>query len=230
MVCSFMFPKIQLAMKHLLIILFSGLILFSCGNRERISKDVFEEVNRSMEAKKLSEAQITQEAMVWGDSITIEAQEKLMANLHKAVDEDGFLGALEFCNVNASPIVKELSDNYGVSIRRTSTRARNQANQPTEEEFQILDAYQYNAENGIENEPNIQKIEGEDLLLYSKAIVISTEFCLSCHGNPGNDIEVGVLSKIDSIYPNDLARGFDVGDLRGMWSLKIPKKSVVNRL
>lgn len=217
-------------MKRFTYILFSIVLFVACGPRERISKEVFDEVNNSMEAKKLSEAEITQEAMIWGDSISTAAQQQLMASLHKAVEEKGIEGALDFCNVNAAPIVQELSDKYGVEIRRTSFRARNQNNLPTDQESPILDAYQYNVENRLENEPNIQKIEGGDVLLYTKAIVISTEFCLACHGDTKNEIESPVLNKIDSLYPGDLARDFEVGNLRGMWSLKIPKKSVVNRL
>jgi len=217
-------------MKQLLYFLIPTLLLVACGPRERISKNVFDEVNNSMAAKKLSDAEITQEAMIWGDSISTAAQQLFMGNLHEAIDENGVEGALEFCNVNAVPIIKELSDQYGVSIRRTSFRARNQDNLPTEEESPILEAYQYNVENGIQSEPNIQKIEGGEVLLYTKAIVISSEFCLACHGDPKNDISAGALSKIDSLYLNDLARGFKVGDLRGIWSLKIPKRAVVNRL
>ncbi len=217
-------------MKHIIYLLFPTLLLIACGPQERVSKNVFDEVNRSMEAKKLSEAQITQEAMIWGDSISTEAEQQLMASLHVAVQEKGHAAALAFCNVNAAPILKKVSDTYGVSIRRTSTRARNQDNLPTEEELPLLEAYQYNMENGIENEPNIQRIEGGEVLLYTKAIVISSEFCLACHGQPEKDIEVAVLDEIDSLYHGDLARGFEVGDLRGMWSLKLPKKSVVNRL
>lgn len=217
-------------MKNILYFVIPAFLLIACGPQERVSKSVFEEVNRSMEAKKLSEAQITEEAMIWGDSISAEAQQQLMASLQQAVGEKGFVGALEFCNVNAAPIIKEVSDKYGVSIRRASTRARNQDNLPTEEELPILDAYQYNMENGIANEPNIQRIEGGEVLLYTKAIVIPSEFCLACHGDPKNDIDVAVLNKIDSLYPEDLAKDFEVGNLRGMWSLKLPKKSVVNRL
>ncbi|PZX58433.1 uncharacterized protein DUF3365 [Algoriphagus ratkowskyi] len=216
-------------MKQLLNFLIFSFLLIACGPQERISKSVFDEVNSSMEAKKLSDSDITQEAMIWGDSISSEAQQKLMESLHQAVSEKGTFGAVAFCDVNAGPIVKDLSDKYGVSIRRTSTKARNQANLPTEEELPILEAYQYNAENGIENNPNIQKIEGGEILLYTKAIVISSEFCLACHGS-SNEIEASVLSKIDSIYSEDMARDFNVGDLRGMWSLRLPKKSVVNRL
>nr|WP_091692805.1 DUF3365 domain-containing protein [Algoriphagus locisalis] len=217
-------------MKRSTYIIISIIVLAACGPQERVSKDVFDQVNNAMEAKKLSEAQITQEAMIWGDSISNEAQQQLMSSLHQAVEEKGYAGALEFCNVNAAPIVNDLSNKHGVEIRRTSFRARNQNNLPTEAESALLEAYQYNVENGIQSEPNIQKIEGGDVLLYTKAIVIPSEFCLACHGDSENEIEAGLLNKIDSLYPTDLARGFSVGNLRGMWSLKIPKKAVVNRL
>ncbi|MDR7128395.1 hypothetical protein J2X69_000727 [Algoriphagus sp. 4150] len=217
-------------MKHLFYFALAALVLIACGPRERVSKSVFDEVNKAMEAKKLSDAQITQEAMSWGDSISLEAQQLLMENLHKAVGEGGFTGALEFCNVNALSITEELSKKHGVSIRRTSFRARNQENLPTPEELPILEAYEYNSENGIKNESNIQTLPGGDVLLYTKAIVISSELCLSCHGDPTNDIEAAVLGRIDSLYSEDLARNFKAGDLRGIWSVKIPKKAVVNRL
>ena len=217
-------------MKQILYFLIPSFLMIACGPQERVSKSVFDEVNNSMEAKKLSEAQITQEAMIWGDSISEEAQQQLMTNLHEAVSDKGFVGAVDFCNLNASPIIKELNEKHGVSIRRTSTRARNQDNFPTEDELPILQAYQYNVQNGIKNEANIQKIDGGEVLLYTKAIVIPSEFCLECHGDPSNDIEVDVLSKINSLYSADSAKGYEVGNLRGIWALKIPKKAVVNRL
>jgi hypothetical protein len=202
----------------------------SCGPQERVSKEVFDAVNDKMEVKKLSDFEIIEEAMVWGDSISIEAQDQLMSNLQKAVAEKGVDGAVEYCNVNATAILDEVADKYGISIRRVSNRYRNPADKPNEDEAPILEAYEYNAENGINSEPNIQKIENGDLLLYTKAIVIPGGFCLSCHGDPAREIDSKTLQKIDSIYSNDQAKGHQIGDLRGMWSIRIPKKAVVNRL
>ncbi|MFT4856309.1 MAG: hypothetical protein ACI9UV_000284 [Algoriphagus sp.] len=39
--------------------------------------------------------------MIWVDLISIEAQDRLMSNLQKAVAEKGVDGAVEYCNVNA---------------------------------------------------------------------------------------------------------------------------------
>lgn len=206
------------------------IFLGSCGPQERVSKEVFEEVNQAMEVKRLTEVEILNEAMIWGDSISTEAQTQLISALQNAVAEKGVPGAIEFCNVQALPILAEVSEKYGVSIRRASNRYRNLADQPTEEEKTILEAYEYNAENGSKSDPNIQKFESGEIYLYTKAIVIPGGFCLSCHGEPGKDINDETLEKLARLYPQDQAKGHQVGDLRGMWSIRIPKSAVVKRL
>ncbi len=211
-------------------IVLPALLISSCGPRERVSKEVFEAVNNKMEVKKLSDFEIVQEAIVWGDSIATEAQVQLMTNLQKAIAEEGVAGAVEYCQVNAIPILAEVSDKYGVAIRRVSNRYRNPADRPTAVELSLLEAYEYNAENGIESEPNIQKTENGEVLLYTKAIKIEREFCLNCHGDPAKNIEAATLEKINTLYPNDQAKGHQMGDLRGMWVIRIPTKEIVNRL
>ncbi len=205
-------------------------VLQACGPQERVSKEVFDAVNKNMEVKKLSESEIIQEAMIWGDSISKEAQKQLISNLQKAIADEGVSGAIGFCNVEALPILKAVSEKHGVTIRRASNRYRNPADQPDSDEAKILDAYEYNAENGIKSDPNIQKIQGGEVYLYTKAILIQEGFCLSCHGERVKEIDEKTLSEIDKLYSGDLAKGHRVGDLRGMWSIKIPKKEVVNRL
>lgn len=206
------------------------MLISSCGGGERVSKEVFEEVNKNMEVKRLSEAEILEEAMIWGDSISTEAQMQLISQLQKGISEKGVPEAIEFCNVNALPILTEVGKVHGVSIKRASNRYRNPADQPDAQETPILDAYEYNAENGIKSEPNIQKIDGGEVFLYTKPIVIPGGLCLSCHGDPEKDINAETLSKLTELYPEDQAKGHKVGDLRGMWSLKIPKKEVVKRM
>lgn len=212
-------------------LVFGSLILImSCGPQERVSKETFEEVNRNMEIKRVTEAEIIQEGMVWGDSITQEAQRQLISNLQKAISEQGIPGAIDFCNVNALPILSELGKVYSVQIKRASTKARNTADLPTDEERPILEAYEYNAENGIKSDPNIQKFENGEVFLYTKPITIPNGMCLSCHGEPRKEINKETLEKLGQLYPADSAKGHKIGDLRGMWSVRIPKKEVVKRL
>ena len=210
---------------------FLGLsLLVSCGQGERVSKDVFEEVNKNMEVKRLTEVEILEEAMIWGDSITQEAQNSLMEQLQTAISEKGVSGAIEFCKVNAIPILDEVGKSHNVQVRRVSNQYRNPSDQPDADESQILDAYEYNAENGLTSDPNLQKLENGEVLLYTKAIVIPSGLCLNCHGEPGKDINAETLKTLDSLYPGDRAKGHQVGDLRGMWSVRIPKAEVVKRL
>lgn len=204
--------------------------LFSCNSNEKISKDIFDQVNKSMEVKKLSEVEILDEAMAWGEEISAEAQNQLVSTLQKAIAEKGVPEAVEFCNVEALPILLEASTKHNVTIKRASIAYRNPADKPSEDEAAILDAYAYNAENNIKNEPNIQKLEDGEVLLYTKAIQIPNNFCLSCHGKEGVDIAEDTLLQIESIYPEDRAKGHKIGDLRGMWSIRIPKSEVVKRL
>lgn len=217
-------------MKKSVIITCIAFLLFSCGPQERVSKETFEQVNQAMEVKRLTEVQILDEAMVWGDSISSEAQRQLISSLQSAIAETGTVGAIEFCDVQALPILGEVSQKYGVEIRRVSNRYRNPGDQPNEEENPILEAYEYNAESGNKSEPNIQKFENGEVYLYTKPIVIAGGFCLSCHGDPGRDINEETLQKLSELYPQDNAKGHKVGDLRGMWSIRIPKREVVKRL
>ena len=183
-----------------------------------------------MEVKKLSDAEILASALEWGDSISAKAQTELISNLQKAIEEKGIPGAVEFCSIEAMSIKKKLGDEYGVTIKRVSNSYRNSNDKPDEMEERILETYEYDVENQIKPTPNIQAINGGDVLLYSKAIVIPGGLCLNCHGNSKNDIKAETLSKIDSIYPNDLARDHEVGDLRGMWAIYIPKSEIVKKL
>lgn len=217
-------------MKKLIILGIVAFLQLSCGPQERVSKETFEQVNQAMEVKRLIEVEILDEAMVWGDSISSEAQRQLISNLQSAIAEKGVAGAVEFCKVQALPILAEVSQKYGVEIRRASNRYRNPADQPNEEEKPILEAYEYNAESGNKSEPNIQKFENGEVFLYTKPIVIPGGFCLSCHGDPGKDINDETLQKLNELYPQDNAKSHKVGDLRGMWSIRIPKREVVKRL
>jgi len=210
--------------------LLSIMTLLACNTEERVSREVFDNVKRESAVKRVSDVQIVEKALAMGNEISSEAQEQLMSTLRSAIDEKGIAGAVEFCNAEALPIVKSVGDEYGVEVRRVSNWYRNPSDQPREDEEAILGAYEYNQEIGETSEPNIQKLQNGEVLLYTRAITIPGQFCLNCHGEPNTDINSEVLQKINLLYPEDKAKGHQVGDLRGMWSLRIPRKEVISRL
>lgn len=213
------------------IIFLSILIFFAaCGSNERVSKEVFDQVNESMKVKKLSEADIMKGALEWGEEISGEAQKELITALQEAISEKGVPGAIRFCQVEALPILKKVADQYGVTVRRASFDYRNPEDKPSPEEEPILDTYVYNMENELANEPNVQKLENGEVLLFTKAIQIPNALCLNCHGKPNEDISAETLAVIDELYPDDKAKNHQIGDLRGMWSIRIPKKELVKKL
>jgi hypothetical protein len=195
---------------------------YSCGSDEKISREVFEKVQQANEVKKLSEVDIFNEALRWGEEISVEAQKQLMAGLEKALEENGASGAVEFCDTQALSILQELSEQYGVTIRRVSQGSANPANQPLEEEKMLLEAYEYNDQNGIRHEPNLQKIQDGAVLLFTKAIIRPEGLCLHDHGQPLKDTP----GEITPAYPEENVEG----GLSGIWSIAIPQKEVVNRL
>jgi len=216
-------------MKNFLIIILP-ILIFSCGPQERISKEAFDDVQRNNDVKRITEVAILEEAMVWGDSITQEAQTQLLAQLQQAIAANGHAGALNFCKVNALPILKSLETKHAVTLRRVSSRPRNPLDAPNADEIPLLDAYSYNAENNISADPSIQKLQQGEVFLYTKPITISSAMCLSCHGDPKKDIAPETAAKLKQLYPQDPATGYAEGDLRGMWALRLPKKEVVKRL
>ena len=199
------------------------------GSQRRLNTEALQEEMRLREPKRLSEAQIIAEAYRQGNEVAAKAQERLMKTLQEAIGKKSLKEAVVFCNLQAYPLTDSVSRQYNATIRRTSLRLRNPKNAPTELEEQLLQAYQYNTEKGLPVEENVQRM-GNDLLLYTKPIVLGNELCLHCHGTPKKDIAVETLQQIDSLYPQDEARNYQLGDFRGIWSIQLKQKELVKAL
>ncbi|WP_143959359.1 Tll0287-like domain-containing protein [Litoribacter populi] len=216
--------------KEIYLLLFAFVVATACDDNRRIDRQEYESGRKDREVKKINEADVTRKAYEMGDEISTAAQQELMATLTKAIEEKGVEGAVEFCNLEALPLLENVGQKYNATIRRVSNRYRNPNDQPDSDEDMILSAYEYNMENDIKSEPNIQKIDNDQVLLYTKAITIPGQLCLNCHGEPGKDIAPEVMAKINQLYPDDKATGHAEGDLRGMWSIRLPKKEVIRNL
>ena len=202
------------------------LLFCSCGSDEKISREVFEEVQRANEVKKVSEVDIFNEALKLGEEISVDAQNHLMVALEKVIDEKGASGAAHFCSTQIPVLLKEIGDKYGVTIRRMPYHSGNTDIETLEEERMLLEAYAYNEQNGITHEPNLQKIEDGSVLLFTKAITVTDGLCLNYKGEAGEDIDEQTLRNITPSNPEDSTES----GLRGMWSIAIPQKEVVKKL
>lgn len=194
-----------------------------------MQSDELKEEMADRELKRLSEGDIMTRAKELGAEIAISSQQALGSKLKEALSEGGVPGALEYCNVSAYPLVDSLEKKFGASIKRASLRTRNPKDAPNSMERQILEAYEYNVEQGIDLEENVQRL-GDTAILYTKPIVLNNGICLNCHGDPETEIGTENYDLILGLYPEDNATGHKMGDLRGMWSITLSKREVVRSL
>lgn len=151
-----------------------------------------------------------------GKKIASESFHALSGKLMKAMGAAGPEGAIEFCNLEALPITDSLSNHYGATIKRSALKYRNAENKPDSLELAALIRYSKEIGQGIQPKPFVINVNGKERFI---APIPTKALCLSCHGVPGVNITESVESKINATYPNDMAIGFQEGDLRGIWSI-----------
>nr|WP_313223452.1 DUF3365 domain-containing protein [Stutzerimonas nitrititolerans] len=142
-------------------------------------------------------------------------QQQLMATVKAVRDSGGPQRAVQACLELAPQITHEHSGG-GWQIGRTALRVRNPDNAPDAWERKVLEQFRQRAAAGepLEQMRYAERVDGELRLM--KAIP-TAEACLACHGQA---VEPELAARIDQYYPEDQARGFEVGDLRGAFTLR----------
>ncbi len=166
-----------------------------------------------------------QEAAQRAKAAAKELAETLMARLKTALQERGPAGAVEVCNAQAQELTTAIGQKHGVNIKRVSERNRNPLNAASEAETRFIAETQARKEAGESPDSlgNVfieQGAEGRVLVLY-KAMVMPE---LGKVGH-GSDIAPDVKAVIDRHYPNDKARGYRPGDVRGLIVVRVPLKA-----
>ena len=143
----------------------------------------------------------------------------LKSVLKTAMETGGPIKALEVCNLQAVPIAERISSSSGWSVGRTSLKVRNIDNEPDEWESKTLLEFEQRKMAGEDlNKMEYSEVvnDGDKMVFrYMKAIP-TAGLCVSCHGANLND---KISKKIKLLYPADKATGFNVGDIRGAFSL-----------
>ena len=157
-----------------------------------------------------------------GDSIATQAQKILLENVLTAIQLRGEVGAVDFCNEKALPITQQTAAVYQTSITRLSDKNRNPANAITSE----TDMAAWEKLQGLMTEGGASKkhfiAQENDGVYYYKAIMLGAPTCLSCHGEKGKDIAAETWAQLQMKYPQDKAYNYRLGQLRGMWKIKLP--------
>lgn len=142
----------------------------------------------------------------------------MSGSLMKALSEGGVEKAVPFCHENVKQLATKLHEQNGVRVQRVTHKARNPVNQATAEELKLIDSIRAKLDQGKTPDP-IMTTNEKGTRVYYAPILIPAETCLKCHGQPETDILPADLQLIRSLYPQDQATGFKLGDLRGLWKI-----------
>jgi hypothetical protein len=148
-----------------------------------------------------------------------ELASSLQAQLLDAMASDGPVAAISVCQEVAPKIAAELAQDSGISVKRTSLKIRNLDNAPDEWELSVLEQFEQRKAEGediatMQYSAEVVNDEGQKVLRYMKAMPFA-KACLTCHGS---EIATPIVQQLDELYPQDNARDFEVGDIRGAFS------------
>lgn len=165
----------------------------------------------------------TQDRVAASREVIKEFAETLKGYREEATRAGGAANGIEVCHVKAQEVAKDLSERTGWTIRRTSLKLRNpEKNMPDAWETQIMEAFAQRKQAGESiyamDHEEVVETDGQKAFRYMKVIPMGG-FCVNCHGKK---VAKGVDGKLKALYPNDQARGFNVGDIRGAFSIVQP--------
>jgi mono/diheme cytochrome c family protein len=141
-------------------------------------------------------------------------KKELGKNLIGKLNSEGPLAALEFCSVNALPIMNKKSSELKINIKRVSDKNRNKNNKATGKELDYIQFFKDQVKNGKTISPKSEKIDGKNRLYYP---IVTNSMCLTCHGEFKKDIPSEIEAKLHDLYPLDLATGYKENQVRGIW-------------
>lgn len=146
----------------------------------------------------------------------------LKGQLVGAMKQGGPVKAIQFCNLRAPGIASEVATQSGWEVGRTSLKIRSTANVPDAWELAVLKEFESKKAAGADpaklDYSEVVELNGQKMFRYMKAIP-TEKACLNCHAST---LKPAVEAELKSLYPGDQARGFNVGDIRGAFSLSKP--------
>jgi hypothetical protein len=150
-----------------------------------------------------------------GKKLTMFSYKAFSKELLKAIEDGGVENAVGYCHLKADPISDSLSKTYRADIKRISDKFRNPLNKPDPLDAQVIQAYQQQLIEGKELQPYLEVIDS--MVIFYSPILILNPMCLQCHGEPGSTMETTTADFIKTKYPDDLAKGYKLGELRGVF-------------
>ncbi|WCO02865.1 c-type heme family protein [Psychroserpens ponticola] len=169
------------------------------------------------------QAQSSFEKLPYGErglTYALSTKAVLGKNLMGTIQKKGVIEALAFCNEQAYPLTDSMSVVHNANIKRVSDKPRNQNNQANSFEINKIETFKKQLKNKLEIEPIVAEIEEKVHVYYP---IITNDMCLKCHGTPNQSVTNETLNKLQQLYPNDKALGYNINEIRGIWSVTFDK-------
>ena len=151
-------------------------------------------------------------------AVVKEFMTQLKGELEGAMKAGGPINAIGVCNKMAPVIAKNLSEKHGWDIARTSLKTRNASNAPDSWETKVLKEFDARKAKGEDVKPMAYFEAVDNSFRFMKAIPTG-EVCLKCHGE---NIAPPIKAKLKELYPDDMATGYKLGDVRGAFTITQP--------
>ncbi len=161
------------------------------------------------------------QALEQGVSMAMQTKKALGKNLMNALAVGGSAYAVDFCNLNALAITDSMEQLLVADIKRVSDLQRNPQNEASPEELLFINKFKESLAKGENLLGEIQETKEGWRVFYP---ILTNQMCLQCHGSKLNDINVKTLNEISAKYPQDLATGYNLNELRGVWVVDLPKE------
>lgn len=141
-------------------------------------------------------------------------------NLMETIQKKGTIEAIEFCNERAGRLTDSMSRVYNAKIKRVTDKPRNSKNQANRNELENIETFKDILKKNQELRPIIEEDSNGVHVYYP---ITTNSMCLQCHGKPGTAIKPKTLAALKKLYQNDKATGYDIHQVRGIWSITFNK-------
>ena len=145
---------------------------------------------------------------------------QLGKNLMGTIKKKGTKEAVTFCNERAYALTDSMETVNNAKIKRVSDKPRNQNNKANAVELAHIESFKTMVTSQEEVKPIVEE-EGNTVHFYLP--ITTNSMCLQCHGTPNKELKTDTYKTIKGLYPNDKAIGYDVNQVRGIWSITFDK-------
>ncbi|CAM1335096.1 c-type heme family protein [Tenacibaculum aestuariivivum] len=151
-----------------------------------------------------------------------ETKKLLGKNLMGKIQQKGTIEALQFCNEQAYKLTDSMATKFNATIKRVSDKERNPNNIASIKELEIIKNYKKIVFEKQKITPVLINNTNQTQFYYP---IITNSMCLQCHGKPNKHIQPNIMKSLAELYPNDKAVGYDINQVRGIWSITFKNKN-----